>query len=182
MTRKPVVILAVMMVAAMTGCSPDGRETPSPQPVASTPTPTPSPQWTTEEQGAIDAVQKYLEVWTNISQNLGTADWNQIRDVASDPAASDAVTVWTQWNQNGWHLVGGPVFTPDYVNLGGLDGLGQRIHIHGCFSISEGYLFDSDGNRIEDRGVERGTTNYLVLLQGNGQYVVLEDNPEDNPC
>jgi len=182
MKRTPITIVAVMLFAVVAGCTPDsGQQTPTPEPVMSTPTPTPTPQWTEEEQAAIDAVQNYLEVWTSISQNLQTADWNAIRDVSSDPAASEALSVWAQWNQNGWHLEGGPMFIPDYVNRGGLDALGQRYHVHGCFSITDGYLLDINGNRITDRGTERGTADYLVL-KGSSQYLVLEDNPEDEPC
>ena len=184
MTRKPVVILAVMMVAALTGCSPDGRETPSPQPTVYTPTPTPSPQWTTEEQGAIDAVQKYLEVWTNISQNLQTSDWNEIRYVASDPAANDAGDLWFQWNNNGWHLVGGPVFQPDRVDLGATDSQGTRYHVHGCYITSESYLVDANGVKLGDPASDRGTANYLVIQLQNpqGKFTVLEDNVEGNQC
>ena len=182
MTRKPIVMIMVMMIAAMTGCSPDGEETPSPQPVASTPTPTPSPQWTPEEQGAIDAVQKYLEVWTNISQNLGTADWNQIRDVASDPAASDDVSIWTQWLGNGWHLVGAPGFIADSVALGGLDGQGQRYHVHGCYSIEGSYLVDSNGEQTGQRGADRSIALYQVIKPSDDHYYVFEDGGEDTPC
>jgi len=186
MTRPPVpaimMLAAALAVCALAGCAPDGGESPSPEPTVEAATPSPSPQWTAEQQGAIDAVQKYLEVWTDISQNLQTADLDQIRDVASDPAANDAVMVWTQWYQNGWHLVGGPVFTPDYVTTGALDYLGQRYHVHGCFSISEGYLIDANGTHIGDRGNERGTADYLVIFLENGRHLVLEDTPEDKPC
>ena len=182
MTRRITLTLALTLLAALAGCTPGGQETPTPEPTVYTPVPSPTPSWNAVEQGAIDAVQKYLEVWTDISQNLQTADWYQIRDVASDPAASDAFTVWAQWNQNGWHLVGAPTLDVDRVDEGATDSQGTRYHVHGCFSISEGYLLDIDGNRVTNRGTERGTTNYLVLHQKNERYVVLEDNPEDESC
>jgi len=184
MTRKPVVMIAVMMVAAMTGCSPDGEETPSPQPVASTPTPTPSPQWTAEEQGAIDAVQKYLEVWTNISQNLGTADWDEIRDVASDPAANNAVVLWLQWNDNHWHLVGSPSLVVDRVSEGGTDNQGTRYHVHGCYITAGVHLDDASNNQLTKQGEDRTTINYLVLHMLNPQdiFYVLEDTVEGESC
>jgi len=184
MTRKPVVMIVVMMVAALTGCSPDGGETPSPDSVASTPTPTPSPQWTPEEQGAIDAVQKYLEVWTNISQNLGTADWDEIRNVASDPAANNAVMLWLQWNDNHWHLVGSPSLVVDRVSEGGTDYQGTRYHVHGCYITADAHLSDADGNPLTKQGADRSTANYLVLHQVTPQdgHLVLEDTTEGDPC
>ena len=184
MTRKPIVMIMVMMIAALTGCSPDGKETPSPQPTVYTPTPTPSPQWTTEEQGAIDAVQKYLTVWTDISQNLGTADWDTINDVASDPAVNNAVTLWFQWNDNHWHLFGAPTLEVDRVAQGATDYQGTRYHVHGCYISIGSYLLDADGNPLPKQASDRTTVNYLVLhiLNPKDVYLVLEDTMEGNAC
>jgi len=184
MTRKPVVMIVVMMVAALAGCSPDGRETPGPEPTVYTPTPTPSPQWTTEEQGAIDAVQKYLEVWTKISQNLQTADLNAIRDVASDPAANNAVILWSQWRENGWHLTGTPMLVVDRVDEGATDSQGTRYHVHGCYITSGSSLSDMDGNPLTKQGADRSTGNYLVLHQIKPQdtFYVIDDVTEGDPC
>jgi len=184
MKRTPILVVAAVLLAAMAGCTPDAQETPTPEPVVSTPTPTPTPQWTEEEQAAIDAVQNYLAVWTDIGQNLETADWNAINDVASDPALSNAVDQWIRWKDNDWHLVGTPAFETDRVALGPTDGLGVRYYVHGCYIITDAYLADSDGNPLAKQGADRTTANYVVLHQSNYQdaYYVLEDTTEGNPC
>jgi len=182
MKRTPIIVVAAVLLAAVAGCTPDAQETPTPEPVVSAPTPAPTPEWTEEEQAAIDAVQHYLAVWTYISQNLQTADWNAIRDVASDPAANDAGTLWVQWNDNGWHLVGEPIFTPDDVSLGGLDYVGQRYHVHGCYSIEESYLADSNGDEVGQKGEPRSVALYQVMKNPDGRYYVFEDDGEDTPC
>jgi len=188
MARPPVPIVvaalfATVAVCALAGCAPDGGESPSPEPTVEAATPSPSPQWTAEQQGAIDAVQRYLEVWTDISQNLETADWNQVRDVAGDPAANNVLSQWATWFENGWHLVGGPVFTPDYAIPGALDYLGQRYHVHGCYIPSDAYLSDATGVRVSEQSLARTTVNYLVLhLEDTDRSIVIEDVSEGNPC
>ena len=184
MTRKPVVMIVVMMVAALAGCSPDGEETPSPEPTVYTPTPTPSPQWTTEEQGAIDAVQQYLTVWTNISQDPAGTGWDMIREVAGDPAANDATDLWLQWEQKKLHLAGTPIFAPDRVSEGATDYQGTRYHVHGCYITVDSYLIDASNNQQEKQASDRTTVNYLVLhmVHPDDRYLVLEDAFEGDPC
>ena len=184
MTRKLTLIVAVVLFAALAGCTPDGTGTPTPEPTVYTPTPTPSPEWSAEEQNAIDAVQKYLKVWTDISQNLQTADWDQIRTVAGDPTAGNAVTLWLQWNDNQWHLVGVPAFEVDRVDEGATDYLGTRYHVHGCYITNGVHLEDTSGNPLTKQGEDRTTINYLVLHMVNAQdtYLVLEDTVEGKVC
>ena len=185
MRRRATFMIAVMLAAGLAGCTPDGgQETPSPEPVVSTPIATPTPQWTSEEQSAIDAVQNYLTVWTYISQNLQTADWNAIRDVAGDPAANDAGTLWFQWNDNGWHLVGQPSFEVNSVAEGGTDYQGTRYHVYGCYITANSHLSDQDGNPLTKQGADRSTASFLVLHQSTPQddYYVLEDIVGDEPC
>ena len=185
MRRTATFMIAVMLAAGLTGCTPDGgQETPSPEPTVSTPAPTPTPQWTEEEQAAIDAVQNYLAVWTYISQNLQTADWNAIRDVASDPAANDAGTLWRQWYDNDWHLVGSPSFEVARVAEGGTDYQGTQYHVYGCYITANSHLSDADGNPLTKQGPDRGTANVLVLhmLTPTDRYLVLQDTTEGDPC
>lgn len=184
MKRTPITIITAVLLAAVAGCTPDVQETPTPEPVITTPTPSPTPEWTEEEQAAIDAVQNYLAVWTYISQNLQTADWNAIRDVASDPAANDAGTLWVQWNDNGWHLAGSPSFEPDRVSEGATNYQGTRYHVHGCYVTTGSHLSDPDGNPQTKQGADRSTTNYLVLhlITPRDRWLVLEDIIEGNPC
>jgi len=183
-TRKLTLIIAMTLLAALVGCTPDAKETPTPEATVYTPVPSPTPSWSTEEQGAIDAVQKYIAVWTDISQNLQTADWNGIRDVASDPAANNAVILWSQWRENGWHLVGSPTLEVDRVDEGATDAQGTRYHVHGCYITSGSSLSDMDGNPLTKQGADRSTGNYLVLHQMKPQdtFYVLDDVTEGDPC
>ena len=184
MTRRLTLIIAAATACALAGCSPDGQETPTPEPMVLTPTPTPSPEWSAEEQSAIDAVQEYLTVWTDIGQNLDTADWNAIDNVAGDPAANDAFDTWVLWGQNDWRLVGSPTFEVDRVAEGATDSQGTRYHVDGCYITTDTHLADPDGNPIAKQGADRATGNYLVLheLNPHDQYYVIEDNLEGDPC
>ena len=177
-------LVLVLLDGVLTGCTPVVVET-SLSPVLTSPSPvvtTSTPAWTVEEQAAIDAVHRYLEVWADIGQNLPEADLLVFYDVASDPAANDAFLQWGEWMKKGWHLVGAPSFTPDLVTSGARDHLGERFHVHGCFSIEGSYLVDSDGNQVGDRGTERGTGRTTVLHLTNDRYLVIEEVSEDDPC
>ena len=177
-------LAVVLAVGMLVGCTPSPQVSPSTEvtvPSVSI-TPTPTPQWTEDEQGAVDAVQRYLQVWTDIGQNLDDADWTTILEVAGDPAANDAQLLWAQWAGNGWHLVGGPSFIPDQVTQGALDSQGQRYHVHGCYIITGGYLADEAGDPVGNRGVDRGPSEYLVLNLNGSKYLVLEDTAEDGTC
>ena len=184
MTRRTTLALAATLLAALAGCTPNGQETPTPEPTMYTPTPSPSPQWTAEEQGAIDAVQQYLKVWTDISQDPVNTDWDAIRDVAGDPAANDATDLWLQWEQKKLHLTGTPIFTPDRVDEGATDYQGTRYHVHGCYITVDSYLLDADNNQQEKLASDRTTVNYLVLhmLNPDDRNLVLEDTLEGDPC
>ena len=174
-------LAAVMIIGVLlSGCTPVAEETPPPTVV--TPTGTPTLAWTEDEQAAIDAVQRYLEVWTEISQNPQGGGWDRIRDVASDPAANDAVDLWSSWVDDNLHLVGGPVFTVDWVTPGMMDYLGNRFHVHGCYSTENGYLSDPQGNPVGNKGVERIPNEYLVILMNNGQHLVLESTAAEGTC
>jgi len=182
--RLIVLVVAAVGVVGLVGCTPSGGESASPEPEVTTPGTSPSPQWTAEEQSAIDAVQRYLEVWTEIGQNIDTADWNTIRDVASDPAANDAGDTWVLWEEHGWHLEGSPSFEVDRVDIGATDYQGTRYHVYGCYITVNVHLADQDGNLVEKQGADRSTGNYLVLhlVDPSDKYLVLEDTSEGNPC
>ena len=184
MKRRAIFAVMVVIVAGLVGCTPAEQETPTPEPVVSTPTPTPTPQWTEEEQAAIDAVQNYLAVWTSISQDPGNSHWDDIRDVAGDPAASDATDLWLQWYNNQLHLTGKPIFIPARVAEGGTDYQGTRYHVYGCYSTVDSYLVDANGTQLTKQAADRATVNYLVLhmLNPRDRHLVLEDTLEGDPC
>jgi len=166
----------------LAGCTPSPQVSPSTEVTVPSVSVTPTPQWTEDEQGAIDAVQRYLRVWTEVSENLQTADWGVIRDVAGDPAANNTLLQWGDWAEKGWHIVGGPTFTPDFVTTGALDSQGQRYHVHGCYAIENSYLVDQSGDPVNSNGNQRGPSMYLVLHGTSGTYHVLEDNAEEGTC
>jgi len=184
MRRLVATVMVALVSGGLAGCVGGGGPTPSPSPVV-TPSPvvSPSPTWKEKEQGALDAVYKYLDVWADISQNLAQADWNRIREVATDPAVNDAFLIWGEWKNKGWHVDGKPGFEPDYINLGMMDYEGDRYHVHGCYDITNTYLVDENGNHVGERGAERTIVSILVLLKASdGTYRVLQDTPEEGTC
>jgi len=166
----------------LVGCTPGGEVTPTPTVIIPSASATPTPRWTDDEQGAVDAVQRYLEVWTRISQDLVGEDWNDIWEVAGDPTANNALAQRQMWGENDWHLIGGPEFTVDTVTPGPQDHLGSRHHVYGCFSIEHGYIVDNVGNRVGDRGMERSVVRFLVLQLVDNKFIVLEDLVEEGEC
>jgi len=176
-------LIVIVLGGALAACTPGGGGSPTPT-VTPTPsvTPTPTPQWTPEEQGAIDGVNHYLEVLTNISQNLDTVRWDTIMDVAREPANNQAFDMWDRWTKNGWHLVGAPTFTATLVVSGMGDYQGQRYWVYGCYNTEQAYLVDAAGNRLEGGGPKRLPTKYGVLHLKTGQHFVYEDTPQEGTC
>jgi len=180
--------LIAAVVVAVAGCSlagcVGGGPTPSPlTEVTPSPLVSPSPTWNDKQQGALDAVQRYLDVWTDISQHLGDADWNRLYEVAKDPAVNDVFRLWAQWKSRGWHVEGTPAFVPDWINPSMMDNLGNRYHVHGCYDITQTFLVDDNGNKVGERGDERHLAIYTVLHQASdGTFVVLEDAREEGTC
>ncbi|MDR0284672.1 MAG: hypothetical protein LBI33_07255 [Propionibacteriaceae bacterium] len=181
-------VAGVVLGAGLAGCAPGGEVTPSPSVgegttgvVTRTPSPSPTPQWDEEEQGAVDAVQRYLEVWSRIGQDLAEVDWNEIHDVADDPAVNNAIDTWNRWASKGWHLVGGPVFEPVSVSLGVHDVDGQVLHVRGCYVIEDAYVVDTAGDHLENSGAPRSVSRFDVL-HNEPRYAVLEQFIEEGTC
>ena len=183
MTRRITLTLALTLLAALAGCTPGGQETPTPEATVYTPVPSPTPSWSAEEQGAIDAAQKYLAKWAYIGQNLGSVDINQIWEVSTDPESNHDLLMWANWMTQGWHLVGAPEFTPQTVVPGFVDFQGQRYDVYGCYVITDSYISDVNGNSVSDEGrQERGVGRYRVLHTVEDQYFVTESSTEDETC
>jgi hypothetical protein len=143
----------------------------------------PVPVWTDEELEVIGAVETYLQVWTEISQDLAGSDWSRILDVATGSAANLAQLRWSDWSKQGLHLVGTPVLTFDHVSLGGLNDEGQRFHVYGCFSIEDSTLVNSSGQPVGEGRIERSIAIYEVIrYTKDGIYLVTEDGGEDTAC
>ena len=181
--RRLTLILTLVLLAALAGCTPGGQETPTPEPTVYTPLPTPTPSWNAEEQGAIDAVQNYLQLWAYCGQNIGSVDLNQIRDVAWDPEANHDLLMWGNWADQGWHLVGAPEFTPQSVIPGVIDSQGQSYDVYGCYVITDSYIADANGNSVGDEGrQDRGVGRYRVLHTVDDKYFITESDMENETC
>ena len=183
--------LTLLLVGCLLGgCVFGGHTYPTmsiPPPVTySTPPPpptSPTSRWTPEEQAAIDAVDRYWAVWANIGQNLETADWNAIKEVAGDSITEGDLQTWQMWHENGWYLVGSPTFVPDGVTPGDQDDQGQRQQVHGCFIIADSRVVDSQGEPIAaDDRIERGTVAFTVIRTSAGAHSLIEENSEREPC
>jgi len=168
-------VCALAMGLALAGCTRPGSE------VSGTPT---SP-WTEEQQRSIDAVQRYIDVWTEISQNVDTtetADWNRIYEVAADPLAQNHISYWTVWSADGQHLVGKPIITVNSVRDVFYDGQGYKQNVHICYDATSAYLYNADGSRVENRGLDRRLVTYVVVNSGTGEYRVTDLLMEDEEC
>ena len=178
--RKLVATLTVITLGVtLLGCTPPPvpPETTSPPPT----TPTPTPQFTEEEQAVIGAVDRFQERWIEITQNLSTADPNTIHDVAWDPAAADAITVWIEFHRRGLQLVGETKFIPDRVKPSTVDYQGQRYNVYGCYALNGAYLVDEEGTKVENDNT-RSTARFEVIHTRNDQYIVTDHEKEGDPC
>jgi hypothetical protein len=165
-----------MLGCALVGCTP----------VEIQPTDTPTPTvtitdtglvFTTEEQAVVDAVQAYIEKWTYISQNVldPNVDLNEIRDVATDPIAENALRKWGDWQRTRIHLIGGPVFSPELVRLTMHDGRGDYYDVYGCYRANGGYLADESGKKAVEGEQDSVKSRYVVLLLTTGRLLVSEN-------
>ena len=182
--RRLVGPLTMVLVAALVGgCTSGDPAVVSSSSPSVTVSVEPTPQWTDEEQAAIDAVQRYIDVWTSISHDPNEVDWEIILDFAWESVVEGDNQVWTRWADEKWHLVGSPTFIPDWVNSGAKDDLGARQHVHGCFVIESCYIADDQGVAVpaSDR-IERGTITYTVIRTADDLYSVSEIKLEDKPC
>jgi len=173
--------VGVTLGCALAGCTQGAESSPTPT-IEPSVIVTPTPSWTDEEQGAIDAVQRYLEVWTGIGQDIEGSDWEKIGEVAAAPAVTNAQDLWVRWAQNDWHLVGAPSFTATLITPGAQDHLGNRYHVYGCYDLANSHLVDSAGKYVVEQTSEIAVVNYLVLRMENTKYLVLEDSLEGETC
>jgi len=180
-------LVATVMVAlvsgGLAGCV-GGGPTLSPSPVVtSSSVGSPSPTWTVVQQGAIRAVTNYLQIWTDVAQHLAQGGWDRMREVAVEPTASNEMLIFNEWNKNGWHMEGGPVFEPDRVAESYTDEEGTRYYVYGCFDITNSRLVDQNGHEVGDRGADRRPSQYLVLHRVNdGAYLVAENVLQEGTC
>jgi hypothetical protein len=186
---KRTIALAAAAVLMLAGCSPGGETTPTttPPPTLAAPTttgpsPTPTPQWTDEQQAAIDAVQAYLEVWTDVAQNLPDSNTDRIHEVATGDLGTEVVMDLAAFRAEGVHFEGAPVFIPDRVQAGFQDGEGQRYHVHGCYDATATRWVYADGTAVTQEPSTKGRARFTVLHAASGSVGVLEENTEEGTC
>jgi len=181
--KAPIGLLVTALLAIlMVGCTPSVQPTPDPPSASSTPTPTPSPQWTAEEQAAVNAVARYLEVWAGITQKLPDVDRTPIRDVTGDPLRSQIILDWKDMAARGWRLEGTPTLVPTLVTPGAHDYQGDRYHVLGCYTDVDTFIVDKDGTHLDAGLADNQAVEYLVLHLKEGQYLVLDEKSKDKPC
>ena len=185
MKRHLIVGLGVALGFAIAGCTPaEPPKTPDPTPTLTLPTPTPTPEFNETEQQAIDAVQRFLEVWAELGHDLRNADVDALMEVAAEDEFFNAHDVWANWARHDWHLVGAPTFTPTIVNTGPMDWEGDRYHVYGCYDITDVYVADKDGNPVEGPGrVDRGIHHFLVTFyKADGAIRVTDSSMMGESC
>ncbi len=185
MGRRLRTVVLMLGCAVLAGCTPGDSPSPvaeSPAPVVTTPTPTPTPTWTVEEQGAIDGVYAYLAKWTEISQNVATADWSEIYGVADQPAVDYAYQAWEQWLANGRHLVGGALFTAETVEWTDHHSMGNLYVVRGCSDMASVYVVDSAGQQVPESGADELYVRFEVVHTRQDAYIVVNETVEEDSC
>ena len=179
LTRRLTAGVCVLAVGlALVGCT-----TPEPEPVG-TPSEigTPTPTWDAEQVRAIDAVQKYLDVTTEIAHNIDTADWNRVYEVASEPIAGDVISLWSRWNAAGLHLVGAPVITVESVVPGYSDPQSRYYYVNVCYDRAGLNLANPDGTLVVGTAADRSRFAYTVVITPVGPDLVVADRKKEESC
>ncbi len=184
MRRLAGVVLLIIGCAWVAGCTaePPAPVMPAESESTALPLPRPTPTWSVEEQGAIDAVNAYLEKWTYISQNLQTVDWMTIYEVATNPAVEGAWVWWQEWGQRGWRLTGGPQYEVTDVTLGAFTEFGTEYRVYGCYIITSSQLVDANGDPVGEKGADGTPGYYVVLHTHTGKYLVAQDIGGEGTC
>ena len=180
LARTMMAVVGALAVGALAGCA-----RPAPQayqwPIESG---APTPTWDAEQEQvrAIEAVQRYLDVTSKIGQNLDTANWNRVFEVADSVVADDAWYNWSYWLSNDLHLVGTPVITVDSVVLGYSDSQSREYQVRVCSDRTEVHLVDSAGDRIVDMASDRFPHMYTVLVSATGPDLVVAEAEMEGTC
>jgi hypothetical protein len=172
-------LLMVVVGVMLAGCTLGAPgEDVRPTPVGSSEEPS---QWSKEEQAAIDAVDRYLTVWLEISQDLAGQDWNRIYKVASIEIATEDIEQWMIWAEEGYQLFGAPTFTVLEVMPVEATNNDENLLVRMCLNGTESYLGTLDGEPIDPS--ERGSRligDFRVSRQEDRLLRVsgIEDNGE----
>ena len=176
--RLTAAVCALAVGLALVGCT-----TPEPEPVV-TPSEivTPTPTWDAEQVRAIEAVQRYLDVTSEIGQNIDTVDWNRIYEVATDPLASIVFSAWSTWQAADLHLVGTPVITVESVVPGYSDSQSRHYHVNVCYDRTNARLARPDGSLMTGRLADRSRVAYTALINRTGLDLVIDEKEIEGTC
>ena len=171
--------VACALGLALAGCA---RPEPEPYVPSETSTPTPTPTWDAEQARAIDALQRYIDLWAEISQNLYTADRNRIFEVADGVVADAAINNWADWAADDLRFVGAPVITVDSVVLGYFDSQSGQYHVGVCYDRTNAHLVNPDGTQIAGQLADRSRGTYTVEVSSQGPDRVIGVRMEEGTC
>ena len=171
-------VCALVAGLALVGCT-----TPKPEPVG-TPSEiaTPTPTWDAEQVRAIDAVQRYLDVTSEIGQNIDIADWNRVYEVATDPLASTVFSAWSTWQAANLHLAGAPVITVESVVPGYSDSQSRHYHVNACYDRTNARLARPDGSLMMGRLADRSRVAYTAVINRTGLDLVIDEKEVEGTC
>ena len=174
---RRVVACVLVLGWALSGCSP------APPPFEwPSETGTPTPTWDAEQARAIEAVQRYIQVWSEIGQNVDTADWNRVYEVATGVEAEGTLMTWTDWAANGFRLVGEPVITVVSVTLTYVSGESRQYYVRTCYDRTNAHLVDSSGNQIEGTLPDQFPHGFTVAISLTGPDLVIDELMVEGSC
>ena len=182
--RVSFTIAACFLGLAFVGCTPEVEPTPSWTPSE---TPTPTPTWKPKEQAAIDAVDRYIDAYTDLINKiplLSEDDWDRIYATTVDPRRTEMLDEFAFYTRKGWTGSGAPVFTVDRAESVGSRDDGELWGVTGCYVREEFFYYDSSGQRQEPAYL-RSYRTYIVLLTQVDQvdrYYVSELHNQENAC
>ena len=166
------IVIAFVAACALVGCSPVVEPPPPPPTVEETPS---GPTFTEKEQAYVDAVQRFLDVWTQIMRDPPNQDWEAIREVTWPPLEDEVLMQFLDWEEGGLHLEGAPIFTADEVRWSSTDHQGEWYYVYGCYDITRSSPFDRDGNQLTNSGADVSYGRFEVIQTPGGRFYVAED-------
>ena len=145
-------------------------------------TATPTPTWDAEQVRAIEAVQRYIQVWSEIGQNIDSADWNRVYEVATGVEAEGSLMTWNDWSVNEYRLVGSPVITAVSVTLGYVSSESRQYYVRTCYDRTNAHLVDSSGNQIKGTLPDQFPHGFTVEVSPTGSDLVIDELMVEGTC
>ena len=180
-TRLTHIFAITVLGLGLVGCTPQVEPTPSWTPSE---TPTPTPTWKPKEQAAIDAVDRYIDAYTDLINKiplLSEDDWDRIYATTVDPRRTEMLDEFAFYTRKGWTGSGAPVFTVDKVESTGSRDDGELWGVTGCYVQEDFPVFDENGDVVPPAYL-RSYRTYTVFLTQADRYYVSELHNQENAC